>query len=56
MFVIDAKGTLVYQGALDNAPFGKVEGDGERIGYVEAALADLEAKRKVERAETKSYG
>lgn len=26
MFIIDAKGVLVYQGALDNAPFGKVKG------------------------------
>ena len=56
MFVIDAKGTLVYQGALDNAPFGKVQGDGERVSYVEAALADLAAGKKVQKAETKSYG
>lgn len=56
MFVIDGKGTLVYQGALDNAPFGKVEADGERVNYVEAALADLAAGKKVGKAETKSYG
>ena len=56
MFVIDGKGTLVYQGALDNAPFGKIEGDGERVNYVDSALADLAAGKKVQKAETKSYG
>lgn len=25
MFIIDAKGVLVYRGALDNAPFGKIK-------------------------------
>jgi hypothetical protein len=47
---------LVYQGALDNAAFGKVDGDGERVGYVEDALADLAAKKPVRKAETKPYG
>ena len=56
MFVIDAKGVLVYQGALDNAPMGKVEGDGERVGYVDAALADLAAGKAVQKPETKAYG
>ena len=56
MFVIDAKGTLVYQGALDNAPFGQIQGDSGRVGYVEAALADLAAGKAVQKAETKSYG
>ncbi|MFN0008044.1 MAG: redoxin domain-containing protein [Planctomycetota bacterium] len=54
MFVIDGKGILVYQGALDNAPFGKVEG--ERVAYVEDALADLAAGKKLRNAETKSWG
>jgi peroxiredoxin len=56
VFVIDGKGTLVYAGALDNAPFGKVEGDGERVSYVEAAIADLAAGKKIEKPETKAYG
>jgi len=56
LFVIDGKGVLVYQGALDNAPFGKVEGDGERVGYVEDALADLAAGKKLRNAETKPWG
>lgn len=56
MFVIDGKGTLVYQGALDNAPKGEVENGGERASYVEAALADLAADKKIQKPETKSYG
>lgn len=56
MFVIDGKGVLVYQGALDNAAFGKVDGDGVRVGYVEDALADLAAEKKLRKAETKPWG
>jgi len=56
MFVIDEKGVLVYQGALDNAPFGQVENGGERVGYVEAALAELAAGKKIQKPDTKSYG
>jgi AhpC/TSA family len=55
MFVIDAKGTLVYRGALDNAPRGMLK-SGEHVNYVEAALDDLRAGRKVAEADTKSYG
>jgi peroxiredoxin len=56
MFVIDGKGTLVYQGALDNAPAGRLEEGVEMVNYVEAALADLAAKKKIVKPETKSYG
>jgi peroxiredoxin len=55
MFVIDAKGSLVYKGALDNAPLGKVPAEGHRI-YVDDALAAVAAGRPVEVAETKPYG
>jgi peroxiredoxin len=56
MFVIDAKGTLVYMGGLDNAPGGNVTGEGARIDYVGDAIADVKAGRAVKTAETKSYG
>ena len=55
MFVIDAKGTLVYRGAIDNNSSGEPEG-GKLVNYVEAALADLKAGREVATKETKSYG
>ena len=56
MYVIDAQGTLVYKGAIDNAPDGDpTEGD-KVVNYVEAALSDLAAGRPVAKPETKSYG
>jgi peroxiredoxin len=56
MFVIDPKGVLAYQGALDNAPGGKVAEDGAMIDYVGDAVADIKAGRAVKTTETKSYG
>jgi peroxiredoxin len=55
MYVIDAKGTLVYRGALDNAPLGRSK-DGQTVNHVQSALDDLAAGRKVRTAETQSYG
>jgi peroxiredoxin len=54
MFVID-RGIVRYQGALDNAPLGRVKGDAVQ-NYVDAALADLAAGREVARSSTKPYG
>jgi len=56
MFVIDGKGVLVYQGALDNSPFGKTEEGQQPVNHVEAALADLAAGKRVAKAETRPYG
>jgi hypothetical protein len=56
MYVLDKEGKLVYRGAIDNAPMGKVKGEGEPVNYVDAALADLAAGRPVATPETKSYG
>ena len=54
-FVIDDKGVLIYAGALDNAPYGKVEGE-KKIEYVADAIAQAKAGKKVAVTETKSYG
>jgi peroxiredoxin len=56
MYVIDAKGVLVYRGGIDNAPSGKPEGDAKLVNYVDAALADLKADKPVAIADTKAYG
>jgi peroxiredoxin len=58
MYVIDAKGVLVYRGAIDNSPDGEGESpkDGKLVNYVDAALADLAAGRPVATAETEAYG
>jgi peroxiredoxin len=55
MYVIDGNGSLVYQGALDNAPLGKVPSEG-LVNYVDNAIAAVAAGKPVEVAETKSYG
>jgi peroxiredoxin len=54
-FVVSDKGVLIYAGALDNAPYGKVSGD-KKIEYVVDAIAQTKAGKKVEVPETKSYG
>lgn len=58
LFVIDAAGTLVYRGAIDNSPDGEGQSpkDGKLVNYVDAALEDLAAKRAVKTADTKAYG
>lgn len=53
MYVIQG-GTLVYAGAIDNAPLGKAKG--KITNYVVEALADLAAGREVRTPRTKPYG
>ena len=56
VFVIDAKGVLVYRGGVDNAPFGQL-GDGEaKTEYLRDALDAVAAGKTVAVADTKSYG
>lgn len=56
VFLVDTKGTLVYAGAIDNAPMGEVDGGGEIVNYLGEALAAVRANKPVAKAETKSYG
>lgn len=54
MFVIDPKGEIVYDGAIDNAPLGrKVD---EYVNYVDKALDELSMGQKISVPETKAYG
>ncbi len=52
-FVIDEKGNLVYRGAIDNA---KEKDAKDKVNYVEAAVAEIKAKKPVSRPDTKAYG
>lgn len=54
MYIIDADGTLVYEGAIDDDPRGSKGGDA--TNYVAAALDEVLAGRSVSTAETKPYG
>ncbi len=55
MFVIDETGTLIYDGAIDDDPYGRKD-PAERTNYVAQALAAHAAGRPVEPATTKPYG
>lgn len=55
MFIIDAKGTLVYAGAIDNDP-GDKKSPTEKVNYVAKALDEVLAGKPVTESETKSYG
>jgi peroxiredoxin len=65
LFVIDAKGVLVYRGGLDNAPMGVVDDARPRLPggaagalepYLENALDDLLKRRAPRLADTPPYG
>lgn len=56
MYVIDAKGVLVYRGAIDNAQDGDPPGGEKFVNYVGAALGEIAAGKPVTTPETKSYG
>ncbi len=53
MFVIDATGTLVYTGAIDDDAAGE---NASPTNYVAQALDDVTAGKPVRTAETKPYG
>ncbi len=54
LYVIDPAGTLVYRGALDNAPLGNPKG--APVNYLEEALTDCASGAAVRTADTKAYG
>ena len=56
IFIINANGNIIYNGAIDNAPMGKVPQDGKVVNYVDKALEELTTGRTVSTAKTKPYG
>lgn len=56
LYVIDARGTLVYAGAIDSRPTANPADVAGATNYVKAALADLAAGRPVATAQTRAYG
>ena len=53
MYVVDAKGIVAYEGAIDSDAWVK---DAKATNYVAAALADLKAGRSVGKPYVKPYG
>ena len=56
MYVIDAKGTLVYAGGIDDKASANPADVKSAKNYVNAALGDLQAGRPVAQPVTRSYG
>ncbi len=56
MFVINARGSIVYEGAIDNSPRGRTPAGQELINYVDKTLAELTAGKAVSMPKTKPYG
>lgn len=58
LFVIDARGVLVYRGAIDNSPDGEGESptSDKLVRYVDVALSELAQGKAVTVADTPAYG
>ncbi len=56
MYVIDEAGVLRYMGAIDDQPTARRSSVEGANNYVRMALADLDAGREVQIAETQQYG
>ena len=53
VYIIDATGTLVYHGAIDNKPDAAQPGD---VNYVQNGLGELIAGNSISNATNKAYG
>lgn len=56
MFVIDKKGDLVYQGAIDNMPSTNIDDINNSINYLSNALDEVLKGQKVVIGKTRPYG
>jgi AhpC/TSA family len=56
LYVVDAKGTLVYAGGIDDKPSANPADVKTAKNHVNAALADIAAGKPVAQASTRPYG
>lgn len=56
IFIIDASGKVVYQGAIDDKPTADAADIPAAKNYVRQALAELAAGRPISEGSTKAYG
>lgn len=56
MYVIDAKGTLVYKGGIDSIPSSRPDSLPKAVNYVRETLAALAANKPVPNPSTRPYG
>lgn len=56
MYLIDPKGTLIYQGAIDSIASTDVDDIPRATNYIRQAVNDLMAGKPVQTAQTEPYG
>jgi cytochrome oxidase Cu insertion factor (SCO1/SenC/PrrC family) len=56
LYIINAEGTLVYAGGIDDINSANVADIAKATNYVKAAFADLKAGRPVAKATSRAYG
>jgi hypothetical protein len=56
MFVVDAKGTLAYAGAIDSIPSAKADDIAKATNFVRAAVGDLKSGKPVATPTSQPYG
>ena len=56
MYVIDAKGTLVYKGGIDSIPSYRADSLPKAVNYVRETLTALAANKPVPNPSTRAYG
>ena len=56
MYIINPRGRIVYEGAIDNAPLGEVPAGQELTNNVDKALEELTTGKTVSTKNTKPYG
>ena len=56
MYIVDASGTLVYAGGIDNKPTANPADVATATNHVKVALGELQAGKAVSQATTRPYG
>ena len=56
MIVVDAQGRIAYNGAIDNAPMGRLQEGSTAVNYVDQTLTELTSGSPVSTTSTKPYG
>jgi peroxiredoxin len=56
MYIINPRGRIVYEGAIDNAPLGKTPEGKDLVNHVDKALGEMITGKMVSTKETKPYG
>jgi len=56
MYIINRRGSIVYEGAIDNAPRGKTPAGQELTNHVDKALEEMTTGKAISTAKTDPYG